>query len=236
MLEEGLFRDAVNDDFYLKLAKEYRILSAKYSLKPIHGWLWKFSKLRPVNFPTVRISQLSAMLVVAGGLFSRVIEAGSTDDLRSCFEVSASEYWDNHYVFGKVSRKIRKRTGETAADILLINSVIPVLFSYGLMHKNPEITERALAFLEDIGPEDNRIIREWMQSGVEAGSAFDSQALLELRNEYCSKRRCLDCRIGAKIVSTGAALKDEHECILDPLRTYTTCPDLSGEEHREKDY
>jgi hypothetical protein len=225
MLEEGLFRDAINDDYYLFLIREYRILSAKYSLKPIHGWLWKFSKLRPVNFPTIRISQLSAMLAVTGGLFSRVIEAGSIDDLRSCFEVSATEYWDDHYVFGKESRKIRKRTGETAADILLINSVIPVLFSYGLLHKNTIITERALAFLEDIGPEDNKITREWKESGVDAGSAFESQALLELRNEYCSKRRCLDCRIGAKIISTGAVLKDDHECILDPVRNYTTCRD-----------
>jgi hypothetical protein len=228
MLEEGLFRDAINDDYYLSLMREYRILSAKYSLNPIHGWLWKFSKLRPVNFPTIRISQLSAMLAVTGGLFSRVIEAGSLDDLRSCFEVSATEYWDVHYVFGKESRKIRKRTGETATDILLINSVIPVLFSYGLLHKNTVITERALAFLEDIGPEDNKITREWKESGVDAGSAFESQALLELRNEYCSKRRCLDCRIGAKIISTGAVLKDDHECILDPVRNYTTCRDRLG--------
>lgn len=216
MLEEGLFRDAINDGYYLNLIKEYRILSAKYSLKPIHGWLWKFSKLRPVNFPTIRISQLSAMLAVTGGLFSKVIEAGSTGDLRSCFEVSASEYWEDHYVFGKESRKIKKRTGETAADILLINSVIPVLFSYGLLHDSPFITERALAFLEDIGPEDNRIIREWKESGVEAGSAFDSQALLGLRNEYCSKRRCLNCRIGSKIISTGAGLKSREELMLEP--------------------
>jgi hypothetical protein len=216
MLEDGLFRNAVSDSYYLNLTREYRILSAKYDLKPIHGWLWKFSKLRPVNFPTVRISQLSAMLAVAGGLFSRVIEAESTDELRSFFEVSASEYWDNHYVFGKESRKIRKRTGETATDILLINSVIPVLFSYGLIHRNAEIIERALAYLEDIAPEDNRIIREWTISGVEAGSAFDSQALLWLRNEYCTRRRCLDCRIGAGIVSTGAGLKRDEELLLEP--------------------
>jgi hypothetical protein len=215
MLEEGLFRNAINDDYYLNLAKEYRILSAKYSLKSIHGWLWKFSKLRPVNFPTVRISQLSSMLSAAGGLFSKVIETNIIKDLKSCFEVSASEYWDDHYVFGKTSRAIKKRTGETATDILLINSVIPVMFCYGLSRENHEITERALAFLGEIEPEDNILIKEWNRAGIEASSAFDSQALIQLRNVYCRHRRCLDCRIGNKLISMGASLKHEHELFFD---------------------
>lgn len=215
MLEEGLFRNAINDDYYLNLAKEYRILSVKYSLKSIHGWLWKFSKLRPVNFPTVRISQLSSMLSAAGGLFSKVIETKNIKDLKSCFEVSASEYWDDHYVFGKRSRSIKKRTGETATDILLINSVIPVMFCYGLSRDNHEITERALAFLDNIEPEDNILIKEWNQAGIEASSAFDSQALIQLRNAYCRHRRCLDCRIGNKLISMGANLKHEHELFFD---------------------
>jgi len=216
MLEEGLFRSAINDDYYLNLVKEYRILSAKYSLKPIHGWLWKFSKLRPVNFPTVRISQLSSMLSATGGLFSRVLETKNIKDLKSCFEVSATEYWDDHFVFGKKSRAIRKRTGETATDILLINSVIPVMFCFGLVRDNQEITERPLTFLGEIEPESNVIIDEWHKSGIEAASAFDTQALLQLRNEYCRRRRCLDCRIGNKLISAGASLKSQEELMLEP--------------------
>ena len=105
MLEEGLFRDALSDEYYRNLIKEYRILSAKYSLKPIHGWLWKFSRLRPANFPTVRISQLAAMLSVTGGLFSRVLEATGIMQLKEVFEVTASRYWDDHFIFGKKNRK-----------------------------------------------------------------------------------------------------------------------------------
>jgi len=103
MLEEGLFKDALSDKYYKDLVKEYRILSAKYLLNPIHGWLWKFSRLRPVNFPTVRISQLSELLAVAGGLFSRIIEAGDFSKLKELLGCSASSYWDNHYLFGKKS-------------------------------------------------------------------------------------------------------------------------------------
>ena len=131
MLEEGLFKDALSDEYYRSLIKEYRILSAKYSLKPIHGWLWKFSRLRPANFPTVRISQLAAMLSVTGGLFSRVLESSGIIQLKELFEVTASQYWDDHFIFGKKTRTIRKNTGSQAVSIFLINAVIPVIFVYG---------------------------------------------------------------------------------------------------------
>jgi hypothetical protein len=216
MLDEGLFRNAINDDFYKDLLREFKILSSKYSLKPMHGWLWKFSKLRPVNFPTIRISQLAAMLSVTGGLFSKVIEAKDIDSLRQAFEVSASEYWDNHYVFGKKSRKISKSAGTTASDILLINAVIPVVFVYGKHRDDLEMCERAVSFLEEIKPEENTILTDWKRAGIEAGSAFDSQALIQLRNEYCKKRRCLDCRIGARLINTGSNFKRPEELMLEP--------------------
>jgi hypothetical protein len=216
MLDEGLFRNAIDDDFYKDLLREFKILSAKYSLKPMHGWLWKFSKLRPVNFPTIRISQLAAMLSVTGGLFSKVIEAKDIDSLRQAFEVSASEYWDNHYVFGKRSRKISKSAGTTASDILLINAVIPVVFVYGKYRDDLEMCERAVSFLEEIKPEENTLLTDWKIAGIEAGSAFDSQALIQLRNEYCKKRRCLDCRIGARLINTGSNFKRPEELMLEP--------------------
>jgi hypothetical protein len=216
LLDEGLFRNAIDDDYYRDLLKEYKVLYAKYSLKPVHGWLWKFSRLRPVNFPTVRISQLSSMLSGTEGLFSKVMEARDIKKLKSYFEVSASGYWDDHYLFGKKSRLQKKRTGETATDILLINSVIPLLFSYGLYRRDPEISERAISFLDEISVEDNLIIREWKEAGIEPASAFDTQALLQLRNEYCRRRRCLECRIGMKLISRGASLKDPHELMLEP--------------------
>jgi hypothetical protein len=216
MLEEGLFRNAINDDYYRDLIKEFRILSAKYSIQPIHGWLWKFSRLRPVNFPTVRISQLSSMLTVTGGLFSRVIEVKDIRELKKVFEVTASAYWDDHFVFGKKSRKVVKSTGETASDILLINSVIPMIFYYGQKRDASEFCERALMFFEDIHPEKNSIIDEWHTAGIVASSALESQALIQLRNEYCRKRRCLGCRIGSRLIGHGTRLKSPEELILEP--------------------
>ncbi len=216
MLDEGLFRDAVSDRYFRDLTKEYKILSSKYSLRPIHGWMWKFSKLRPVNFPTVRISQLAAMLSVTGGLFSRTLEASDIDQLNYVFEAGASDYWNDHYVFGKKSVSIPKNTGSQAASILLVNAVIPMIFVYGKFMGNREICERSISFFEHVPPESNSVIREWKSAGIDVESAFFTQALIQLTNEYCKKRRCLDCRVGSKLISLGRKLKDRNQLSLEP--------------------
>lgn len=216
MLDEGLFKEALNDRYYTDLIKEYKILSAKYSLRPVHGWIWKFSRLRPANFPTLRISQLAAMLSVAGGIFSRTLEAGTIHDLRNLFEVTASEYWDNHFVFGKVSRSYPKNTGSQATDILLINAIIPSIFVFGKYRDSNEICEKAITFLENIDPEENIIINEWRSAGIDADTAFITQGLIQLRNSYCKKRRCLDCGIGNKLLMSGRNLKRSEDLMLEP--------------------
>ena len=217
MLDEGLFKEALSDEYYRDLLREFKILSAKYSLQPIHGWIWKFSRLRPANFPTVRISQLAAMLSVTGGLFSKVIEATDIPELKGLFEVSASDYWDDHFVFGKKSRKMTKNTGSQATDILLINAVIPAIFVYGMSRDRSGIfAKRHYLSSKVLNAEKNIIISEWESAGINAESAFYSQALIQLRNEYCKKRRCLDCRIGSKLISMGRKLKDQDELILEP--------------------
>jgi hypothetical protein len=216
MLEEGLFKNAIADDYYSQLVREFRILSAKYSIVPIHGWLWKFSRLRPVNFPTVRISQLAAMLSVAGGLFSRVLEAEEICRLRELFEVTSSPYWDDHYIFGRKSKSVPKSVGLQAAELLLVNAVIPLIFVYGQYSGKEGIWGKALDFLDELHAEDNSVIADWRKSGIEAGSAFDTQALIHLRDEYCKKRRCLECRIGAVIISAGKDLKKQEELLLEP--------------------
>ena len=216
LLETGLFKEALSDEYYRNLIKEYTVLSAKYSLKPLHGWLWKFSRLRPSNFPTIRLSQLAALLSISGGLFSRVLEAADIKYIKGLFEVSASSYWNDHYVFARKSRNVIKHTGSQAIEILLINSVIPLIFVYGRSRDSHEISERALSFLEEISPEGNIIIAEWEAAGLLAGSAYYSQALIQLRNEYCKKRKCLDCRIGNLIISQGKKLRNQHELLLEP--------------------
>ena len=213
MLDEGLFREALDDQYYKDLIREYKVLSSKYSLKPLHGWIWKFSRLRPVNFPTLRISQLSAMLAVTGGLFSRTLETSDVKQLKEMFGVSASDYWDDHYVFGKKSRRIPKNTGTQATEILLINAVIPVIFAYGQFRDQRDVCEKALNILENIHPEENSLINEWKSSGIDSESAFYTQGLIQLRNEYCRKRRCLDCRIGSKLISMGRTLTNQDELL-----------------------
>jgi hypothetical protein len=216
MLEEGLFKEALNDGYYRRLINEFKVLSAKYSLQPLHGWIWKFSRLRPVNFPTVRISQLAEMLSVTGGLFSRTLEAICTNDLKKIFEVSASDYWSDHFVFGKKSKRISKRTGSQATDILLVNAVLPVLFVYGKCRDLSDYCERTIKFMEDIPPEKNAIIEEWKLSGIEPESAFYTQALIQLRNSYCKRRKCLECRIGDNIIKRGKNLRKPEDLILEP--------------------
>ncbi|MFN8211271.1 MAG: DUF2851 family protein [Bacteroidales bacterium] len=216
MLDEGLFRNTAKDSYYNDLAREFRMLKAKYSISPVHGWLWKFGRLRPVNFPTVRISQLAAMLGTAGGLFSRVISTGSITELRKLFEVSASEYWADHYIFGKKSPGKSRATGDASVDLLLINAVIPVIFFYGRVRGEPALRDRALDLLDAIDAENNAIIRDWITAGIDPVSASDSQALLQLRLEYCRKRRCLDCRIGTRIITCGWKLKLPEQTILEP--------------------
>ncbi len=216
LLEPGLFKEAVGDEYFRNLMKEYTILSAKYSLQPMHGWLWKFSRLRPSNFPTVRLSQLAAMLSITGGLFSKVLEAHDIAQVKDLLEVSASGYWDDHFVFGKKSRNYTKKTGTQAADILLINAVIPLIFVYGKSRDCQDIIEKALELIEGIAPEENIIITEWKEAGIIPDSAFYSQALIQLRNEYCKKRKCLQCRIGGKIISEGKKLINREELLLEP--------------------
>jgi hypothetical protein len=216
MLQEGLFREALDDSYYKDLIKEYKILSSKYSLQPLHGWIWKFARLRPSNFPTIRISQLAGMLAVTGGLFSRLLEVTDIRHLRELFETTASKYWDDHYTFGSLKKGYAKKTGSQSTEILLINSVIPMLFVFGKNHGQPEFSDKALLFLEKIKAEDNSIIREWSKAGIKAENALFSQALLQLKDCYCRKRRCLECRIGFRLISSGVRLKEQSELLLEP--------------------
>ncbi len=216
LLDEALFREAVTDVYYSELIREFRILSAKYSIQPVHGWLWKFARLRPANFPTLRISQLAGMLTGTDGLFSKALEAEDLARLRDLFNVNASEYWDDHFVFGRKSRNYVKVAGPQATDILLINSVIPSLFFYGRMHDSHYLCEKAIAFLEEIKPESNSVVDDWKVAGIEADSAFSTQGLIQLRNSYCRKRRCLECRLGSKLISSGRTLEKPEQVILEP--------------------
>ena len=156
------------------------------------------------------------MLSVSGGIFSRALEARDLNELRKLFGVTASGYWDDHFVFGKKCRPYPKTAGRQASDLLLINAVIPAIFAYGKVRDSAETCERALSFLEETAPEENTITAEWEKTGIRADSAFMSQGLLQLRKSYCRRRRCLECRIGARLISMGASFRKEEELMLEP--------------------
>lgn len=191
------------DTYYTTLSDEFSFLSKKYSLQAIEPHLWKFLRLRPVNFPTIRISQFAALIYKSKGLLSKILEAGSVDEVDSFFRVNASDYWTNHYRFGKESeKKSKKELGTESINILIINVVIPFLFVYGSIQDKPFLKDRALEFLEKLPSEHNSVISGWEKLGIKARNAFESQALLQLKKHYCDNRNCLKCQIGVKILKS----------------------------------
>ena len=190
-----------NIDPYLQtLRREYDFLRKKYSLRPVEAFLFKNLRTRPVNFPHVRLAQIAAVWTNNDLLFSNVLEMENIKDLRALFNIVPSEYWATHYNFRSVSAHRRKAIGNNASDIILINTVIPVIFAYGKNKNLPEYCERALRFLEEIKPEKNHIVNIFQNAGISVRNAGDTQALIQLKREYCDKKKCLYCRIGFRLI------------------------------------
>ena len=199
--QAGMLADEnITDTYFVELRREYLYLQKKYNLKPIDGFLWKFLRLRPINFPTLRIAQFAALIYHNEHLFSQIISADSIESFELFFDLQASAYWDTHFVFGKESVKRNKSFGKSAFRTVLINTIIPFLFVYGKARGKDDFCTRAVNFLENLPPERNSILTQWEKANVKNQNAFISQALLQLNNEYCQPRRCLSCAIGNKIV------------------------------------
>jgi len=216
LLDEALFREAVRDEYYLLLTREYRMLRVKYSLQPVDGWIWKFHRLRPANFPTVRLSQLAALLAHRDGLFSRVLGCHEHESLRSLLEATASGYWNSHYRFGKAVPVTAGRAGRQSVDLLIINAVVPLLFVYGKTKQQQEWCDRAVEILDALPPEENSVVTGFTEAGLKPESAFASQALLELRNQRCRTHRCLECTIGSSLIAMGQRIRRSNSLFLEP--------------------
>ncbi|MBE9467191.1 MAG: DUF2851 family protein [Bacteroidetes bacterium] len=189
-----------DDDYYSALKKEYSFLKDKFNLKPIEKHLWKFLRLRPGNFPTIRIAQFASLIYKSSSLFSKIIETDDLTEIKKCFSASTSEYWDTHYMFNKATKKRKKRTGEVFINSLIINTIVPFLFVYSKLKDNEAYKIRALKFLERLPAEKNSIINNWKLLKMPVPNAFYSQALIQLKNEYCNKKKCLYCQIGNRII------------------------------------
>lgn len=190
--------------YHQALKTEYLHLRRKYKLKPIEKHLWKFLRLRPVNFPAIRLVQFAGLIRQSEGLFSQILSCNEFHELRGYFSVGVPEFWNTHYTFDKTSVAKNKTLGEEAFYSIVINTLIPFLFVYASLNGMEEVKEKALDWLNRVPPESNRVTRRWDGAGVHPSSAFYSQALLQLSENYCSRRRCLACSVGTSLIRSGA--------------------------------
>ncbi|WP_207427288.1 DUF2851 family protein [Pedobacter sp. SYSU D00535] len=196
------FLHAPLDEYTAELRTEYLFLAKKYGLKPLEQYLWKFLRLRPQNFPTIRLAQFAALVLKSSHLFSKILEVENVKEIRNLFrDLPVNDYWNSHYRFGIATGSASARLGEESINNILINSVAVTLYSYGSFLKNKEYAQRAVLLLESVPFETNLITRKFIALGLRAGNADKSQALIQLKKSYCDTKKCLTCAIGAKIVN-----------------------------------
>ncbi len=197
---EGLVFD---DDYITLLAKEYRILKQKYALEAVSSHLWKFLRLRPVNFPTIRLVQLAALIAKNKSLFEQLLHCDSLKTAVEQLKAEPAGYWTNHYRPCVPGTKSSKKLGQQAVDLIIINTVIPLFFAYGKLRDKPMYQQKALDWLFELPPEKNRVVKKWAMPGVDikARSAAQTQGLVFLKNNYCDNKKCLHCRIGHQLLS-----------------------------------
>ena len=192
----GLLIFDFDDEYPSLLKREFHVLKSKFGLKVMPVSNWKFLRLRPPNFPTIRIAQIARIIMKNGNMFSKVKDSNDIQEIMDLFDVEMNGYWDDHFIFDKISKRCVKKTlGKTAVDSVIINAVVPMLFYYGYYHSLESYKEKAMCYLEQIDAEDNIVIRNFKNAGVTFNSAFQTQAALFMYKYYCKRRRCLECRI-----------------------------------------
>ncbi|MEY3051898.1 MAG: hypothetical protein RLY31_1683 [Bacteroidota bacterium] len=198
--QAGLLSEPIPGDYPTQLRHEYRFLQRKYGLIPIDPVMWKFLRLHPSNFPTVRIAQLAGLLCQQRRIFYQLLEVGDLADVEALFEVRLTGYWQTHYHFGRESPQRTKRLGKGSIHLLVSNVIAPMLYLYGLQQKDQSLQERAVSWLEAAMAERNAVTRGWERMGVVVRSAAETQALIHLKREYCERFRCLECAVGAALL------------------------------------
>lgn len=182
------------------LLDKHREKKALFTSGPVPQHLWKFLRLRPASFPTLRISQFAALVHHRFPLMETILSTQSMVEIDQLLRVQASEYWNNHYVFGKCSPASAKHMGHQSIRTLIINVIVPFLFTFGRLEHKTTCTNGALDILSQLEAESNHIIKNWTDFGLRPHNAFESQALIQLHNAYCKQKRCLDCQIGAGFI------------------------------------
>ena len=189
------------DEYVRQLKNEYRFLKNKFSLTPIDPTMWKFLRLRPQNFPHIRIAQLANLIYSKRLNMSAIVEAADLKEMSKLLDTQVSEYWQTHYTFASAhQRKNEKHLSDSSKCLLIINTLCPMLFAYGKYKNDESLCEKSLNAMQEVKPEDNHITRAWKACGVTAESAADSQALIQLEQNYCSTHNCLRCRFGYEFI------------------------------------
>jgi hypothetical protein len=200
--QAGLLEKKFTEAYPKMLQKEYLFWKAKYQLSPIKMPL-HFLRMRPSNFPTVRLAQLAMLIHNSTHLFGYIRDSNSLKDVKALLNVTANDYWHYHYTLDEASAFKEKNLGEQMINNILINTVVPVLFAYGQYHKEIQYKEKALQWMEEISAEKNAITKGFSILNIENNNALDSQALIQLKNNYCNLKRCLECAVGNQLMVNG---------------------------------
>lgn len=198
--QAGLLEQDFEEKYPQQLQSEYRFLRQKYGLEPMPASNWKFLRMRPANFPTMRLAQFAVLLYQGSNLFSKILAAQDIEELAHLFRITLHGYWSEHYVFDKASSRKLKHLGSNFIELLILNACIPLVFYYGMYTQDNRYCDKALRFLQELPPEANHIIDGWKKLGFEPEDAGQSQALIHLKRMYCDQRQCLHCAVGAAIL------------------------------------
>lgn len=205
LLGQAGFLEKVKEDEYTRvLIREYSVLSKKYTLegKQMKSVQWRFLRMRPANFPTIRLAQFASLLCAQQNIFSKILECNSYKQTVTLLDVDQSEYWRAHYQPGKKSKTTIASLGISSIHNVMINTLAPLWVAYGQLHDDQAYIDRAAEMLQHIPAEKNRITQQWSDLNCKVKSAFDSQGFIELYNNFCLKRKCLDCSVGSHVVKS----------------------------------
>jgi len=201
----NMLKEEKEDAYYLQLQKEYAYLKHKFELSPIQQNSVQFFRLRPPNFPTIRLSQLAQLYFKQQQLFSLIKNASTVKEFHEIMRVPTSEYWERHYSFGKENKKSKKMLTTSFTNLLIINTIVPLKFAYQKHLGKPEV-DPLIKLLASLKAEENSVVKKFNQLRENtANNAFTSQALLQLKPNYCDKNKCLQCELGASLLQSTKA-------------------------------
>jgi hypothetical protein len=207
--QAGFLDRDFKDEYPLKLKQEFEFLQKKYLLVPMQKHHWKFLRMRPVNFPTIRISQFAGLIVRYGTLFNSIRNTTTVHEITNMLEVKTSFYWNDHFTFDKPAKFAPRFLGLDSARNIIINTIAPYLFYYGKSRRESSYCDKSFSLLQSLPAESNGILNQWMDLGIKATNAFEGQALLHLYRNYCLNKNCLNCSIGKSILKSEPTINQD---------------------------